>query len=98
MTIKKQILIQEEIKRRLKSANACYHLAHNLLPSRLLSKNIILRVEHRPRVLRRILGLKRNLVTGCWRELHEELHNLYSSPSIMRMIKSMKMRWAVHVA
>jgi hypothetical protein len=34
-----------------------------------------------------------------WRELHkEELHNVYFSPSIMRMIKSMRMKWAVHVA
>jgi hypothetical protein len=36
---------------------------------------------------------------GSWRRLHnEELHNLYSSPSIIRMIKSMKMRWVGHVA
>jgi hypothetical protein len=38
-------------------------------------------------------------VTGGWRKLHnEELHNLYSSPSIIRMIKSRRMRWAGHVA
>jgi hypothetical protein len=38
-------------------------------------------------------------VTGGWRKLHnEELHNLYSSPSIIRMIKSRRMRWTVHVA
>jgi hypothetical protein len=38
-------------------------------------------------------------VTGGWRKLHnEELHNLYSSPSIIRMIKSGRMRWAIHVA
>jgi hypothetical protein len=38
-------------------------------------------------------------VTGNWRKLHnEELHNLYSSPNIIRMIKSWRMRWAVHVA
>jgi hypothetical protein len=38
-------------------------------------------------------------VTGGWRKLHnEELHNLYSSPSIIRMIKSRRMRWAEHVA
>jgi hypothetical protein len=41
------------------------------------------------RVLRRIFGPKRDEVTGGWRKLHnEELHNLYSSPSIIRMIKS----------
>jgi hypothetical protein len=38
-------------------------------------------------------------VRGCWRKLHiEELHNLYSSPRIIRMIKSRRMRWAGHVA
>jgi hypothetical protein len=36
-------------------------------------------------------------VTGGWRKLHEELHNLYSSPSINRMIKSRRMRWAGYV-
>jgi hypothetical protein len=49
-------------------------------------------------VLRRIFGLKRDEVTGDWRKLHnEELHNLYPSPSIIRMIKSRRMRWAGHV-
>jgi hypothetical protein len=51
------------------------------------------------RVLRRIFGPKRDEVTGRWRKLHnEELHNLYFSPSIIRMIKSRRMRWAGHVA
>jgi hypothetical protein len=51
------------------------------------------------RVLRRIFGPKRDGVTGGWRKLHnEELDNLYSSPSIIRIIKSRKMRWAGHVA
>jgi hypothetical protein len=45
------------------------------------------------RVLRRISGPKRDDVTGDWRKLHnEELHNLYSSPDIIRMIKSRRMR------
>jgi hypothetical protein len=45
------------------------------------------------RVLRRIFGPKRDEVTGGWRKLHnEELHNLYSSPSIIRMVKSKRMR------
>jgi hypothetical protein len=44
-------------------------------------------------VLRRMFGLKRDEVTQDWRKLHnEELHNLYSSPSIIRMIKSRRMR------
>jgi hypothetical protein len=50
-------------------------------------------------LLRRIFGPKRYEVTGGWRKLHnEELHNLYSAPSIIRMIKSRRMRWAGHVA
>jgi hypothetical protein len=50
-------------------------------------------------MLRRIFGPKRDEVTGSWRKVHnEELHNLYSSPSIIRMIKSMMMEWAGHVA
>jgi hypothetical protein len=57
------------------------------------------RCVHRLRVLRRIFGPKRNEVTGGWRKLHnEELHNLYSSPSTIRMIKSGRMIWAGHVA
>jgi hypothetical protein len=51
------------------------------------------------RVLRGIFGLNRDKVTGEWRKLHsEELHNLYSSPDIIRQIKSRGMRWAGHVA
>jgi hypothetical protein len=50
-------------------------------------------------VLRRIFGPKRDEVTGDWRKLrNEELHKLYSFPSIIRMIKSRKIRWAGHVA
>jgi hypothetical protein len=51
------------------------------------------------RVPRRIFELKKDEVMGCWRKLHnEELHNLYSSPSIIRMIKSKRMRWTGHAA
>jgi hypothetical protein len=51
------------------------------------------------RVLRRIFGPKRDEVPGDWRKLHnEELHNLHSSPDIIRQIKSRRMRWAGHVA
>jgi hypothetical protein len=51
------------------------------------------------RVLRRIFGLKRDEVMGEWRKLHnEELRDLYSSPSIIRIIKSRRMRWTDHVA
>jgi hypothetical protein len=55
--------------------------------------------EHRLRVLRRIFGLRRDEVTGDWRKLYnEELRNLYSSPNIIRTIKSRRMRWAGLVA
>ena len=51
------------------------------------------------RVLRRIFGPRRDEVTGEWRRLHnEELNDLYSSPKIVRVIKSRRMRWAGHVA
>jgi hypothetical protein len=49
-------------------------------------------------VLRRIFGSKRDEVTGGWRKLqNEEIHNLYSSPSIIRIFKSRRMRRAGHV-
>jgi hypothetical protein len=66
--------------------------------------SLMLREEHRlrvseNRVQRRIFGPKRNKVVREWRKLHsEDLHNLYSSPSIIRQIKSRRMRWAGHVA
>jgi hypothetical protein len=51
------------------------------------------------RVLRKIFGPERDEMTGGWRELHnEKLHNLYSSPRIIRIIKSRRMRWTGHVA
>jgi hypothetical protein len=51
------------------------------------------------RVLRRIFGSKRDAVTGEWRKLHnEELNDLYPSPNIVRVIKSIRMRLAGHVA
>jgi hypothetical protein len=107
--------MHEEIKSRLNSENACYHSVQSLLSSRLLSRNLkvkiyktiiltlvlygcetwslTLREQHRlrvfeNRVLRRIFGPKRNEVMGEWRTLHSgELHNLYSSPDIIRQIK-----------
>jgi hypothetical protein len=66
--------------------------------------SLTLREEHRlrvfeNRVLRRIFGPKRDEVTGGWRKLHnEKLHGLYSSPSIVRVIKARMMRLAGHVA
>ena len=51
------------------------------------------------RVLRRIVGPRRDEVTGEWRRLHnEEINDLYPSPNIVRVIKSRRMRWAGHVA
>jgi hypothetical protein len=125
-TVTNKNLIQEEIKRRLNSGNACYRSVQSLLSCRLLSKDLKIRIfkkiilfvvlygcetwsltlreEHRLRVfenmvLRRVFGPKRDEVTGEWRKLHnEELHDLYSSPSILRIIKSRRIRWADHVA
>jgi hypothetical protein len=51
------------------------------------------------RVLRIIFGPKRDEVAGEWGKSHnEKLHNLYSSPDIIRQVKSRRMRWAGHVA
>jgi hypothetical protein len=51
------------------------------------------------RMLRRIFGPKRDQVTGEWRKLHnEELRDLYSSPSVIRIMKSRRMRWTGHAA
>jgi hypothetical protein len=66
--------------------------------------SLTVREEHKlrvvdKRVLKRIFEPKRDRVTGGWRKLYnEELHNLYSSPSIIRIIKSRRMRWAGYVA
>jgi hypothetical protein len=62
-----------------------------------------LREEHKLRVIEngvlRIFGPKKDEVIGGWRKVHEkELHNMYSSPSIIRMIKSRRMRSVGHVA
>jgi hypothetical protein len=65
--------------------------------------SLTFREEHRlrvleNRVLKRIFGPKRR-EDGSWRKLHnDELHNLYSSPNIVRVIKSRRMRWAGHVS
>jgi hypothetical protein len=65
---------------------------------------LTLREDHRlrvfeNRVLRRIFGPKKDEATGGWKTLHnEELHNMYSSPYIIRIIKSRRTRWAGHVA
>jgi hypothetical protein len=65
---------------------------------------LTLREKHRlrvfeNRVLRTVFGSKRDEATGEWRKLHSgELHNLYSSPVIIKQIKSRRMRWAGHVA
>jgi hypothetical protein len=101
--------------------NASYYSVQNLLSSRLISKNLKIKIyktvilpvvmygcetwsftsgeEHRlrvfeNRVLRRIFGPKRE-EDGSWRKLHnDEFHNLYSSPNIVWVIKSRRMRWA----
>jgi hypothetical protein len=127
-TVTNQNLIHEEIKRRLNSGNACYSSVQNFPSSRLLPKNLKIKIyktiilpvvlygcetwsltlkgEHRlgvfeSRVLRRIFGpnIDEGEMTGEWRKLHDEdLHDLYSSPSIIRIIKARRVRWVGHVA
>ena len=66
--------------------------------------SLTLREEHRLRlfenkVLKKIFGAKRDEITGEWRKLHNaELYALYSSPNIIRNLKSRQPRWAGHVA
>jgi len=125
-TLTNQNSIAEEIRRRLKSGNACNHSVQNLLFSRLLSRSLKIEIyrivilhgvlygcetwlltlrEERNlrvfenRVLRRTFGPRRDEVTGEWRRWHkEELNDLYSSPNMVRVIKSRRMKWAGHVA
>ena len=125
-TITNQTSIQQEIKSRMKSENACCHLLQNLSSFSLFSKNIkikiygtiilpvvlygcetwslTLREEFRLRtfengVLRKIFGPKRDKVTRGWRRLHmKQLSDLYSSPHIIQIIKSRRMRWAGQAA
>jgi hypothetical protein len=65
--------------------------------------SVTLREEHRlrvfeNRVLKRLFRPKRDEVMGEWRKLHNEFRDLYSSPSIIKIIKSRRMSWAGHVA
>ena len=78
--------IREEIKCRLKAGNSCYYSVQTLLSSRLLSKNLKIKIHKT--MLRRIFGLKRD---AKWRTLHiQELHSLYRSPNIVWVTKSWK--------
>jgi hypothetical protein len=124
MTLTNQNDIRDEMKSEFNSGNASYHSVQNLLSSRLISKNLKIKIyetvilpvvlygcetwsltlmeEHRLRVFEnrvlRIFGPKRE-EDGSWRKLHnDELHRLYSSPNIVRVIKLRRMRWAGHEA
>jgi len=125
-TVTNQNSTAKELKSRLRSGGACYHSVQNLLSSRLVSKNLKIKIyrtvilpvvlygcetwsltlrEERKlsvfenMVLRRMFGPRRDEVMREWRRLHnEELNDLYSSPNIVRVIKSTRMRWAGHVA
>jgi len=125
-TLTHQNSIPEEIKSRLKLGNVCHHSVRNLLSSRLLSKNLKIKIyravilpvvlygcetwsltlrEERKlrvfenRVLRKIFGPRRDEVMGEWWRMHnEELNDLYSSPNIVRVLKSRRMKWAGHLS
>jgi hypothetical protein len=100
--------VQNLLSSRLLSENVKVRIYKTIILSVVLygceTWSLTVREEHKlrvieNRVLRRIFGPKRDRMTGGWRKLHdEELHNLYSWPSIMRIIKSRRMRWAGHVA
>jgi hypothetical protein len=99
-----------EIKSGLKSKNAYYHSVQNVLSSSLLFRSVEIKIYRtrilpvvlygcENKVLRRIFVPKRDEVTGEWRRLHnKELYAVYSSPNIIRAIKSRRLRWAGHVA
>jgi hypothetical protein len=117
--------IHDEVKSRISSGNARCYSVQDLSSSRLISKNLMIKInktvilpvglsgcvtcsltlgeEHRlrvfeNRVLRKIFAPKRE-EDGSWGKLHnDELHDLYSSPNIFRVIKSRRMKWAGHVA
>jgi hypothetical protein len=83
-TLTDQNYMQEEIKSRLNSGNACYHLGQSLLSSRLLSRNLKVKMY-------KIIILPVVLYNG-------EFHDLYSSPDIISQFKSSRMRWDGHAA
>jgi hypothetical protein len=97
------------VEQRNEPISKCIYFRHTrlILPAVLYGYetwSLTLREEHRlrlfeSRVLRKIFRPKRDEMKGEWRKLHkEELRDLYSSPSIIRIIKSRRMRWAGHVA
>jgi hypothetical protein len=76
--------------------NACYYSVQNLSSPTLREERRLRVFENRG--LSRILGPKRDEVTGGWRKLHnQELHNFCPPPSTIRMIESWRMRWAGNV-
>ena len=79
-------------ERSVLSTPASVNPVHTLTPPCKIYFNIVMPSAYT------IFGPKRDGVTGEWRKLHnEELNDLYSSPSIVRVVKSRRMRWAGHV-
>jgi hypothetical protein len=99
--------VQKLLSSRLLSKNANVRIHKTIILPVVLYRcktwSLTVRQEHKLRVFEnrvlRIFGPKNDGVTGWWRKLYnKELHNLYSSTSIIRIIKSRRMRWTVHVA
>src|SRR5215468_2181468 len=100
--------VQNLLSSRLLSKNLIFKIYRTIILPGVLygceTWSLTLREERRlrvfeNRVLRRLFGPKRDEVTGEWRKLHnEELKDLYSSPSVVQVVKLGRMRWAGHVA
>jgi len=90
---------EKEINLKCKINYVTYSIKKFLVGQRLCALNNLILVVKDSMVLRRISGPRRDEVTGEWRRLHNEgLNDLYSSPNIVKVIKSRRLRWAGHVA
>jgi hypothetical protein len=98
MTLTNQNDIHDEIRSRLNSGNACYYSVQNILSSHLIPKNLKIKINKTVILPVVLYGCETWSLT-LWEEHRlNELHDLYSSPNIVRVIKSRRITWAGHVA